>query len=128
MDEAKVVDSLRDLHDLSKAINSTLNIAEVEEMILERTARLMQAEKVLILLLDETKTILTMHTSKGLDEVELTLQRFHNIRSFDHCIVHKGRVITVDEVLAHGDLQRQLRIMPFLPDMVFGPLEIKGEP
>ena len=128
MNEAKIIDSLRSLHDLSKAINSTLNIGEVEEMILERTARLMQARKALIFLLDETKTILTLHISKGLDEGELTVKRFHNIRPFDHCIVHKGTVITVDEVLAHGDLQLQRRQMPFLSDMVFAPLEIKGEP
>ena len=65
MDEARVIDSLRSLHDVSKAINSSLDIEEVENIIMERTAGLMQATKVLLLLLDKTKTILTIHESKG---------------------------------------------------------------
>ncbi|MCB2181283.1 MAG: HD domain-containing protein [Desulfobulbaceae bacterium] len=127
MDEAKIIDSLKSLHDLSKAINSTLNLGEVEEMVLAKTAKLMQAEKVLILLLDETKTILTLHRSQGFDQVEMPVKEFHDIRSFDHCIVHKGAVITLNEVLAYDDLRFQRRQMPFLSDMVFAPLEIKGE-
>jgi len=127
MNKTKLIDSLKSLHDLSKAINSTLDIDEVEEMILEKTARLMQAKKVLILLLDKTKTILTLHTSLGLAREELKIKRFHDIRSFDHCIAHKGTVITMDEVLTPNDLQLQRREMPFLSGIVFAPLEIKGE-
>lgn len=127
MNKAKLIDSLRSLHELSKAINSTLNIDEVEEMILEKTVQLMQAKKVLLLLLDETKTILTLQKSQGLDKKELKVTQFNNIRPFDHCIVHKGTVITMDEVLRPDDLKFQRRQMPFLSDMVFAPLEIKGE-
>lgn len=87
MDETNLAESLQSLHDLSKAINSTLNIDEVEEMVLQRTARLMHAHKVLILLLDKTKTILTLHASLGLDQKELKIKRLHNIKSFDHCLV-----------------------------------------
>lgn len=127
VDEARVIDSLRSLHDLSKAINSSLDIEEVEDMILERTAGLMQASKVLLLLLDESKTILTIHKSKGFDQMKMSTVRFHNIRPFDHCIVHKGTVITLDEVLAPEDVQIYRQQMPTLFDMFFAPLEIKGE-
>lgn len=127
MNDTKVIDSLRSLHDVSKAINSSLDIVEVEEMILERTARLMQAEKVLVLLLDETKTTLTLHRSIGLDQVVVEEQRFPNIRPFDHCIVHRGSVITIDEVLAPDDLERKRQQIPFIFEMFFAPLEIKGE-
>lgn len=127
MNKTKLIDSLKSLHDLSKAINSTLNIDEVGKMILKKTAELMQAEKVVLLLLDETKMILTLEKSQGLDEEELEGTRFYNIRPFDHCIVHKGTILTMDEVLTPQDLQLQRRKMPFLSEMVFAPLEIKGE-
>lgn len=127
MDEIKIIDSLRSLHDVSKVINSTLNIDEVEEMILDKTAQLMEAEKVLLLLMDETKTILTIHRSRGLCQIEVKKKSFYNIKTFDHCIVRKGTVIRVDEILTYEDLRLQRQQMPFLSDMVFAPLEIKGE-
>lgn len=129
IDTEKILDTLSGLHGFSKAINSTLNLEEVEALILERTARLMQARKVLILLLDETKTTLTPHRSHGLDqaEVEIQVKRFHNLKAFDHCLVHKGTVMTIDDVLTDEDLHLQRQRMPFLSDMVFVPLEIEGE-
>ena len=127
METEKIFDSLRGLHGFSKAINSTLNLDEVEELILERTARLMDVRKVLILLLDETKTTLTLHRSQGLDQIEVKAKSFHNIKAFDHCIVHKGTVITMNEVLTDDDLQLQRQQMPLLSGMVFASLEIKGE-
>lgn len=87
----------------------------------------MEARKVLILLLDETKTILNLHRSYGLDQIEGQVKSFHNIKNFDHCIVHQPTVITMDDVLTDNDLQLQRQQMPFLSDMVFAPLEIKGE-
>ena len=127
MELEKVFDSLRGLHDFSKAINSTLNLGEVEELVMERTARLMDVRKVLILLLDETKTTLALHRSQGLDPIELQATIYSNIKAFDHCINNKGTVITINEVLTENDLQLQRQQMPFLSDMVFAPLEIKGE-
>lgn len=90
MNKTTFIESLQSLHDLSRAINSTLNIDEVQEMVLGKTARLMHAKKVMLLLLDETQTILTIQASQGLDQKELAIKRFHNIRSFAHCLVHKG--------------------------------------
>ena len=81
----------------------------------------------LILLLDETKTTLALHRSQGLDQIELQTTIYSNIKAFDHCINHKGTVITMNEVLTENDLQLQRQQMPFLSDMVFAPLEIKGE-
>ncbi len=127
MEIEKIFDSLRGLHDFSKAINSTLNLGEVEEMVLERTARLMNARKVLIILLDETQTSLALHRSQGLDQRELQTTIYLNIKAFDHCINHKGTVITMNVILTDSDLQLQRQQMPFLSDMVFAPLEIKGE-
>jgi GAF domain-containing protein len=128
IDTEKIFDTLSGLHGFSKAINSTLNLEEVEGLILERTARLMHARKVLILLLDETKTTLTLHRSHGFEiEVEVQVKRFHNLKAFDHCLDYKGPVITIDDVLTDEDLHLQRQRMPFLSDMVFVPLEIEGE-
>ena len=127
MNETKIIDSLRSLHDLSKTINSTLNIKEVEGMVMEKTSQLMKSGRVMILCLDRGEKVLNIHRTLGFDEKELRLKRFHNIRSFDHCIVHKGTVITMKELLPEKDFQANLKIMPFLADMVFAPLEIKGE-
>lgn len=127
MDEKKIIDSLRNLHDLSKAINSTLVIGEVVEMVLEKTAQLMRAEKVLILWLDRRKNILNVHSSRGFLDEELKVGQFHNVGSFDHCIVHKGTVISLKEILPEKNHEEYLKTMPFLSDMVFAPLEIKGE-
>ncbi|MEN8233252.1 MAG: HD domain-containing phosphohydrolase [Thermodesulfobacteriota bacterium] len=128
MDENEIVDSLRNLHDLSKAINSSLRIEEVMEIICSKTARLMKADKVLLLVLDEKKSTLTINNKLGFINSDLPVKQFHNIQSFDHCIVHKGTVITMDEVLAADQHQSLRQTMPFLFDMLFAPLEIQGEP
>jgi putative nucleotidyltransferase with HDIG domain len=127
MDEARIKDLLRSFHDVSKAINSTLNPSEVEDVILDRTARLMHASKVLILLLDESKKVLTLHRSHGLDQKEQQVKSFHNIKPFGHCLVRKGTFITIDEVLSDKDLRLQRQHTPFICEMVFAPLEIKSE-
>lgn len=127
MNKKEVIDSLRSLHDLSKAINSTLNVEEVVEMIEEKTASLMRTNRVLILLLDRTKKVLNLHSAFGFDEEEVPVKNFYNIKPFDHCIVHKGMVITMEEILPEDDYREYTASMPFLSDMVFAPLEIKGE-
>ncbi|GAB4336733.1 MAG: HD domain-containing protein [Desulfobulbaceae bacterium] len=127
MKEERIVQSLRVLHDVSKAINSTLDITEVEEMILERTSALMQSSQVLILLLDESKKNLILHRQKGMDGMVEGRTCFQDIRPFDHCIVHKGTVITLAEVLSPEDMERYGERMAFLFDMFFAPLEIRGE-
>ncbi len=127
MDETKIIDSLRSLHDLSKTINSTLNIKEVEGMVMEKTSQLMKSGRVMILCLDRKEKVLNVHRTLGFDEKELWLKKFHNVQPFDHCLVHKGKVITVEEVLPEADYREFLKSMPFLSDMVFAPLEIKGE-
>ncbi len=94
MDKNKITDSLRSLHDLSKVINSTLNIDEVVEIVLEKTSRLMRTDRVLILLLDRKERVLSLHSSPGFSEGDLRINHFYNVGAFDHCIVHKGTVIT----------------------------------
>ncbi|MDH3975087.1 MAG: HD-GYP domain-containing protein [Deltaproteobacteria bacterium] len=127
MDEPKIIDSLRSLHDLSKAINSTLDIGEVVDMVLENTSRLMKAEKVLILCLERDKNILNVHDAYGFAKGEMEIEQFQNIGSFDHCLLHKGKVIRLEEILPPGDYKEYLKTMPFLAEMVFAPMEIKGE-
>lgn len=126
MNDNKIIYALRNLHDLSKAINSSLRIEEVMDMICSRTAQLMDSDKVLLLILDETKSILEIHNQLGFADSDLPVRRFHNIKSFDHCIVHKGTVITMDEILDPGQRTNILKSMPFLSDMFFAPLEIQG--
>lgn len=127
MNDAKIIDSLRSLHDLSKTINSTLNINDVEGMVMEKTSQLMKCKRVMILCLDRKEKVLNVYRTLGFNEKELWLKKFHNVRSFDHCLVHKGKVITMEEILPEADYQEFLKTMPFLSDMVFAPLEIKGE-
>lgn len=130
MNEKNLVDSLRSLHDLSKAINSTLKVDEVVEMILRETALMMKSEKVIILLLEGEKSFLRalrVHGAFGFDEGELTRKIISDVRPFDHCIVHKGAVITLAEILVEADYQALIAATPALADMVFAPLEIKGE-
>lgn len=122
-----VTQSIRTLHDLSKAINSTLDISGVEEMLLRKTSQLMGSSKVLILLLDEHKQSLTIHNSIGFDQKELQLKTFDNIHPFDHCIVHKGSVITLGELITKRDKQLLQRDSPQLLEMLFAPLEVQGE-
>lgn len=128
IDTEKIFDSLSGLLGFSKAINSTLNLEEVEGLILERTARLMHARKVLILLMDEAKTTLTLHRSHGLEkEVDVQVRRFHNLKTFDQCPGHEGSIITIEDILTDEEIYLQCQRMPFLSDMVFVPLEIEGE-
>jgi len=125
--DKNIIDSLKSLHGLSKAINSTLNIDEVVELVLEKTSKLMGADKVLILCLEKNENILNIYSSFGFEKGEFWVDKFYNVSSFDHCIVHKGKVITLSEVLPEADYREFLKTMPFLSDMLFAPLEIKGE-
>lgn len=127
MDKKEVIESLRTLHDLSKAINSTLDVEGVVGTVLEKTSSLMGAARVLLLLLDRKEKALTIRSSLGFREGDLPLKRFHNVGSFEHCIVKKGTVINMREVLSGEDYWKSKSLMPFLEEMVFAPLEIKGE-
>ena len=121
MNESAIIESLRSLHDLSKAINSSLRLDQVMAMVCEKTAHLMKAGRVLILLLDKERNTLNLHDSIGFRPEELVERQFRNIRPFDHCIVHKGTVITMDEVLSDQDRRAFRRTMPFLFSMFFAP-------
>ncbi|WP_136798473.1 hypothetical protein [Desulfosediminicola ganghwensis] len=111
-DNKIVTQSIRTLHDLSKAINSTLDISRVEEMLLRKTSQLMGSPKVLILLLDEHKQSLSVHNYIGFDHEELLLTRIDNIQPFDHCIVHKGSVIILEELITKPGKQLLQRDCP----------------
>jgi len=126
MSTSKIIDSFRSLHDVSKAMNSTLDIDEVVEIIMEKTSALMGSARVLLMLLDSTGKVLSIHSSLGFEKDDLKLECFHNIKSFDHCIVHRGTVISLDDVLSGEDYRESIAVMPSLAQMVFAPLEIKG--
>ncbi|MFQ5466291.1 MAG: HD domain-containing phosphohydrolase, partial [Thermodesulfobacteriota bacterium] len=123
----EVIDALRALHDLSKAINSTLDIDEVVEIIMDKTSRVLDRDRVLILLLDRDRNVLSVYGSRGFEAGELPLKHFHDVGSFDHCIVHKGSVITMEELLSADEYRGYAAAMPLLSEMVFAPLEKKGE-
>jgi putative nucleotidyltransferase with HDIG domain len=125
--KAEIISSLRSLHDLLKAINSTLDINEVVELILERTASLMRSRRVLLLRLDPSHTELLVYRARGFLEKELGLRRFAGVRSFDHCLVHKGTVIHFEELLEKGDYEKAVAAVPALAKMFFAPLEIQGK-
>ncbi|MDT8316547.1 MAG: HD-GYP domain-containing protein [bacterium] len=127
MDEAKSINSLRSLHDLSKAINSTLDISKVVDMVLKKTSQLMKSGRVIILCLKRERRVLNVYASLGFADGEPGIRQFSNVGSFDHCIVHKGTVITLEEILPEKDYRKYLKTMPFLAEMVFAPLEIEGE-
>lgn len=127
MNSESVIESIRTLHDVSKAVNSALDVALVEDMILRKTSLLMRSDKVLILLLDKEKKVLSIHNSLGFKPSELPPHQFADVRSFDHCIVHKGNVITLGEVLSSKDLRLLEHDWPHLFRMIFAPLEIQGE-
>jgi len=123
----EVIVSLRVFHDLSKAINSTLNIEEVVAMVMKKASALMGSERVLILLFERRKEALIVHSSMGFKEGELCVERFRNVKSFDHCIVRKGTVITLKEIVPEDDYSKLVCTTPFFADMVFAPLEVRGE-
>ncbi len=122
-----IIDSIRSLHDLTKAINSSLDIKEVVEIIMKKASALMEAERVIILTLDSAKKDLSVYNSLGFTQEQLQVARLRNIIAFDSCIVRKGTVIEMKELLPEDDYNTLLAAMPALSDMVFAPLEIRGE-
>ncbi len=78
-DEETIVQSLRALHDLSKAVNSTLDINLVEEMLLHKTSQLMRSPKVLILLLNDKTKSLNVHNALGFEPSELIRHKFKSL-------------------------------------------------
>ena len=126
MKENEIIESLRSFHDISKAINSTLDIDEVMKLILDKTSVLMTTDKVLILLLDRDKMVLSIYRSLGFDEDELKVRSFRDVRLFDHCIVRRGKALDIEDVIQEKDYRELPNAMPVLLNMFFAPLEIKG--
>lgn len=126
MKENEIIESLRSFHDISKAINSTLDIDEVVKLILDKTSVLMTTDKVLILLLDRDKMVLSIYRSLGFDEDELKVRSFRDVRLFDHCIVRRGKALGIEDVIQEKDYKELPNAMPVLLNMFFAPLEIKG--
>lgn len=79
MDRKEIIDSLRTLHDLSKVIDSTLDVESVIRMILEKTSSFMREDRVLLLLLDRKEKVLTVRSFIGFKEEDFTLRRFCNV-------------------------------------------------
>lgn len=123
----KIFDSLTALLGFSNAINSTLDIKEVENSILERTARLMETPNVAFLLQDEEKHYLNLHKIYGFETLETELKSVRIAKESYLNVVQLGTVVTIDKVLTADDLRLQRQQLPFLSDMVFTSLETKGE-
>ncbi len=127
MEEKAVKDPLRTFHDVAKAINSTLDIDRVVELILEKTSDLLGAGRVLILVLDKKRKVLRVHGHRGFASSGPKVRELRVARPFNHCIVDRGMVITLGEILSSGDIERLSVAAPELLDMIFAPLEVKGE-
>lgn len=123
----KIIDFLSSFHDLSKAINSSLNVDEVVDMTLKTTARLIQSNKVLILILDKKESLLKLHSSLGFNEKDIPVKSFNNVKPFDHCIINKGSIVKMEKILPEDEYSAIIVKMPLLADMIFAPLEIQGE-
>ncbi len=127
MDKKDIEEPLRTFHDLAKAINSTLDARKVVELILEKTGELLGAERVVILVLDRKRKVLRLSGHRGFGPYGPGFRELHVARSFDHCIVQRGTVITLKEILSPGDTERLGQRAPGVLDMIFAPLEVKGE-
>ena len=79
MDKNEIIDSLRTLHDLSKVIDSTLDVESVIRTILEKTSSFMREDRVLLLLLDRKEKVLTVRSFIGFKEEDFPLRRFCNV-------------------------------------------------
>lgn len=124
--ERSISDWLKALHDISKAISSSLDAAAVEEVILNESASMMRTSQVVLFLLTADGGGLEIRSARGIDVAGLAGQCLNVVGSFDHCIVHKGAVIRLDELLAASDTERCRQLQPRLLDMFFAPLEVQG--
>jgi hypothetical protein len=93
MSHRSILDALRRLHDLLKAINSSLEIADIETVLIPQTSRLMRTDAVAILRCENGGGTLRIHRLAGLDQTQIAIRLFRNVRSFEHCIVHTIQVI-----------------------------------
>jgi len=123
----EVIDSLRMLHELSRAVNSTLNLEEVVAMVMDKALAVMNSDRALVLLYDKSQATLDVQGAYGFEEGELPAESLRNVKSFDRCIVRRGTVITLKELLPRHGYQELRNIMTFADDMVFAPLEVRGE-
>ncbi len=127
MKKEQVIDSIRSLHDLSKAINSTLDIEEVVRMVMEKTGALMRSEKVLIYMLDSERGALTLRNSLGFQDGDELPEEIRGVRGLDHCLMRRGRGIRVKDILARSGCEENTLIISILSGFIFAPLEVKGE-
>ncbi len=126
MKKDEVIDSIRSLHDLSKAINSTLDIEEVVRMVMDKTRALMRSEKVLIYMLDSESRVLTLRNSQGFKVGEELPEEIRGAGDFDHCLVRRGRVLRIKDIVMGSGCEELTLVTRLLAGFIFAPLEVKG--
>ena len=127
MKKDEVIASIRSLHDLSKAINSTLDIEEVVGMVMEKTIALMRSDKVVIYMLDSESGALTLRNLLGFQEGDKPPVKIQGVGDFDHCLVRRGLVLRIEDIVSGSDLEESVFVSQSLAGFIFAPLEVKGE-
>lgn len=121
-------DRLRTLHDVARAVNSTLNLDEVLGHIVEATARTMRGKAASIRLLDDGRTVLRVAAAHGLSPEYLAKGDVEVGRSPIDQAALEGWAVQVPDVQSATALQfPDAAVREGIGSMICAPLMVRGQ-
>ncbi|MBI4862566.1 MAG: diguanylate cyclase [Candidatus Riflebacteria bacterium] len=100
------INELATLHDVGKAISSTLNLSELLNLILDLVMKLMKADRGSIMLLDEEKQELRIAVAKGLPQEVIVKTRVKIGEKVSGYVLETGRPLLIQDPQKSPSFQR----------------------
>lgn len=119
---------LRTFHDVTKLINSELELSKLIDTILSMVIRVMEAQSALMLRLNKDTQKPVNIASRGEWPLDLGLFDDINMDHMAHCLVKQGKPIEIHDLISPRDYERiSKQDKKVLNEIHFAPLEVKGK-
>jgi|GEM_PF-875341 len=113
------------LMEVTNAINSTMNLRELLDLIVEKVLQLTDSKHGALFLFDEDNETLRIHASRGLSEETVRLVRFKKGESIAGWVAQSGQGLCIHNVQTDPRLKKVTQI-EHLHSMIVVPLLVKG--
>jgi len=120
------LEELSILHKINDALASVLTLDKVLKIIINRAAKIFQAEIASILLLDEKKENLTIRTAKGLSKKIIDTTSLKKGERISGWVVQHKKAVLVKDIEKDPRLKLRHREKYYTKSLISAPLIVKG--
>src|SRR6476661_6494690 len=119
---------LRTLYEVGKAINSTLNLRDVLNLVMDKVIEMTQAERGYVVLRDESNGELTVAVARGLDHSAIADEAFQISRGLVNQVATTGQPVLTTNAQADPRFSAMESVMHYnLRAILCAPLVIRGQ-